>query len=277
MMIIMTFSACRLAELGRMQRPPEADGEPTTIALSTIQKQNQAKRETLVIRRITESALCPVATVLAWLRRTQESPEARLFSVRSRGGELRAMATPDICPRFLRVMRAAGIPDHYTAYSLKHAVVTKLYRMGATDEQVVAYGHWAKGSLTPRKWYNIATLEEEWLGTKLLGQAMGLTESKVQESFTERYLPPTRTVRQAEERASTSEALATPLNTLPRNDEAGDEADLRERDLGAGASSPLRALPPAGAPASTPSEADPTEGTGRQLKCGDLGRSGGDL
>jgi hypothetical protein len=95
--------------------------------------------------------------------------------------------------------------------------------MGATDEQVVAYGHWAKGSLTPRKWYNITTLEEEWLGTKLLAQAMGLTESKAQEKFSATRYSPARTVQQAEQRAHTSEALAIPLDELTKCDEVSDE------------------------------------------------------
>jgi hypothetical protein len=126
------------------------------------------------------------------------------------------MTTPDICSRFLRTLRAAGIPTQYTAYSIKHAVVTKLYRMGATDEQVVAYGHWAKGSATPRKWYNIATLEEEWLGTKLLGEAMGLPEDKTRERFAETHMAPTRTSEQAARHQPACEALATPLPELAK-------------------------------------------------------------
>jgi hypothetical protein len=93
-------------------------------------------------------------------------------------------------------------------------VVTKLYRMGATDEQVVAYGHWAKGSLTPRRWYKIETLEEEWLGAKLLGESMGLKEHNALEKFVHTYMPPVRTPAQADERALAVEALVTPTEQL---------------------------------------------------------------
>jgi integrase len=224
MIIVMIFSACRLVELGRMERPQGATAEAVTIVLPTVQKQSQAKKEQLVVRKIPQTPLCPVGTVLSWLRRSVASPDGLLFHAHPRGGDPRAMKTPDICPRFLRTLRRAGIPSHYTAYSIKHAVVTKLYRMGATDEQVVAYGHWAKGSLTPRKWYNIATLEEEWLGTKLLGESMGISESHAIEKFDSTYVPPARTVARAEARARTAEALATPVEELQQSEESPDRS-----------------------------------------------------
>jgi hypothetical protein len=225
MMLIMAFSACRLAELGRMERPTAAKEDTSVVTLHTILKQRQTQRQQITVRRISRRGLCPVEAVLTWLRRTAAVRRERLFYTEGGHGSRRNMTTPDICPRFLAAMKAAGIPQQYTAYSLKHAVITKLYRMGATDEQVVEYGHWAKGSTTPRKWYNIATLEEEWLGTKLLGQSLGMSEDRIREKFTDRYLPPTRTVRQAEERAATSEALATPLPALNEAREVGEEEE----------------------------------------------------
>jgi hypothetical protein len=122
-------------------------------------------------------------------------------------------------------MKEAKIPPQFTAYSLKHAVVTKLYRMGATDEQVVEYGHWCKGSATPRKWYNIAMLEEEWLGAKLLGESLGLTEDSAREKFVSTYMPPARTREQAEIRAQAAEALATPTEELQKCFEADAEQE----------------------------------------------------
>jgi hypothetical protein len=228
MILIMTFSACRLAELGRMERPTGVKEDATVATLHTVLKQQQTLRQQLVIRRITRTELCPVQTLVAWLRRAPEEEDGLAFHVMQRVNPpgtgyhaLRALRTPDICPKFLKVMQEAGVPPQYTAYSVKHAVITKLYRMGATDEQVVAYGHWAKGSLTPRKWYNIATLEEEWLGAKLLGQCMGLSEESALEKFVDTYMSPARTKEQAEGRAQAAEALATPIVMLQKCGEAG--------------------------------------------------------
>jgi hypothetical protein len=227
MMLIMTFSACRLAELSRMERPAQVEEDATVATLHTVLKQQQTLRQQLVIRRITRAELCPVRTLAAWLHRTPDGGDGLAFHVMGRETPpktgyraLRALRTPDICPKLLRVMQGAGVPAQYTAYSIKHAVVTKLYRMGATDEQVVAYGHWAKGSLTPRRWYNIATLEEEWLGAKLLGQCMGLSEESALEKFVDTYMAPARTEEQAEKRAQAAEALATPTDALQKCGEA---------------------------------------------------------
>jgi integrase len=177
MLIVLIFSACRLAELGRMERPAEEDHQTDTITLHTITKQRQETKQQIIMRRINAAALCPVTTVHAWLKRAPTPSHNRLFyhmqeqppsaSEAEAGRELK---TPDICSRFLRVMRAAGIPTHYTAYSIKHAVVTRLFELGATEEQIGAYGHWAPGSHTAQRWYNIATLDKDWLGAKLVGQ-----------------------------------------------------------------------------------------------------------
>jgi integrase len=167
MLVVMIFSACRLAELGRMERPRDVGVDPTEIVLYTIQKQKQTQREQLVIRRISQTALCPVHTLMAWLRRAPAAPDGFLFYRLGGGGAPRAMTTPYICPRFLKAMKSAGIPNHYTAYSVKHAVVTKLYNLGASDEEVCTYGHWKQGSHTPRQWYYIPTIEQDWLGARI--------------------------------------------------------------------------------------------------------------
>jgi site-specific recombinase XerD len=220
MLLIMIFSACRLAELGRMRRPTVPGGTFTSLALPTILKQKQAEKTQIVIRRVSQPNLCPVAAVLAWLQRSPDAPDGFLFHCLTRIGSgdcvtlHRVMSTADIAPELVGALRAAGIEHPYTAYSVKHAVVTKLYLLGATDEQVVAYGHWARGSLTPRKWYNIATLESEWLGTKLLKETMDIKKPETEEKFAESYLAPTRTEEQAAARADTCEALITPMSTL---------------------------------------------------------------
>ena len=79
------------------------------------------------------------------------------------------------------LMRAAGIPDRYGPYSIKHAVVTKLFARGASDEQVAGFGHWAPGSRVPRLFYNITGADGQWIGTKLIADRPALqTEAALQ-------------------------------------------------------------------------------------------------
>jgi integrase len=232
MILIMVYSACRLAELGRMERPAGYKAGDATMTLTTTLKQRQDMRQQVTVRRISRKELCAVEAAEWWIARAPPTADTRLFHQLERtgieGAEPKAgqpLTTAQIAPRLVKAMRAAGIPPQYTAYSIKPAVVTKLYRMGATDEQVVEYGHWAKGSSTPRKWYNIATVEEEWLGAKLLGETMGLSEESALEKFVSTYMAPARTETQAEERARAAEALATPTTELQKCIEAEQEME----------------------------------------------------
>jgi hypothetical protein len=117
-------------------------------------------------------------------------------------------------------MRAAGVPEHYTAYSVKHAVVTKLFRLGATEEQMNAYGDWAQGSRTARRWYDIATLEKDWLGARLVGELFGKSTNHTLEGFLNDYLPTTTTRRKAEARGPVIEVLTNPAGKPTSEGEA---------------------------------------------------------
>jgi integrase len=164
LLLVMIFSACRLAELARMSRPEPLNRTTLSITLRAVTKQKQAQLQDFVMRRASRPAICPVETLLALLTRTAEPRDGLLFHT-----ELgRPLTRPIIAYQFLKAFAAAGIDSHYTAYSVKHAVVTKLYNLGATDEQVCAYGHWAPGSRTPRQWYYIPVVDKEWLGTHIV-------------------------------------------------------------------------------------------------------------
>jgi hypothetical protein len=90
---------------------------------------------------------------------------------------------------------------------VKHAVVTRLFRLGATEDQVNAYGGWAQGSKTATRWYNIATLEEDWLGAKLVGECFGKDPDEVMEDFLESHALATTTDQEAARRAGELEEV----------------------------------------------------------------------
>jgi hypothetical protein len=65
MMLTMIFSACRLAELARMETPTEKELGGGSIWLHTVTKQHQVAKEVVVLQRVAEPTLCPVTTLLA--------------------------------------------------------------------------------------------------------------------------------------------------------------------------------------------------------------------
>jgi lipoate synthase len=219
MMLIMIFSACRLAELARIELPTDDEITESTIWLHTVTKQKATVRETIVIRTVTESALCPVHATQMWLGRRATMGLGKLFLPSAwhaeRAGPREELRANDIAERFKRVLRCANIPPTYSAYSIKHAVITKLFRAGATDAQVVEFGRWAKNSKTPRTWYNIETLEKDWLGTLVVANMLNKPEDEALESLDAEYLPATRSAEEAEARGAIAKWLYTPLSPPP--------------------------------------------------------------
>jgi hypothetical protein len=231
MMLTMIFSACRLAELARMETPDESALEGKSLWLHTITKQHHSSKETVVLQEVADQVLCPVRTVRSWLGRRRKYGNGTLFvalpKVQAAGGQTwgdrthqdaapaentsRSLRSPEIAAAFVMVMRKAGIDSSYTAYSIKHAVITKLFRAGAPEEQVVEFGRWARNSNTPKKWYNIQTLETEWLGAQLLAGSMSIPRGKAIEGFDAGYLPPTRSAEEAQVRAGAQHWILNPL------------------------------------------------------------------
>jgi hypothetical protein len=215
MMLIMICSACRLAGLARIELPIPTEVTDSTIWLRTVTKQKATVRETVVIRVVTETSLCPVRTTRAWLPRRASLGPGKLFlpsvwhEKHVQTGDM--LKASDIAEKFKAMLRCAGIATTYSAYSIKHAVITKLFRAGATDAQVVDFGRWAKDSKTPRTWYNIETLEKDWLGTLVVANILEQSEDEAMEGLDAQYLPPTRSAEQAGARNAAEKWLCTPL------------------------------------------------------------------
>jgi hypothetical protein len=80
----------------------------------------------------------------------------------------RDLTPGDISEAFKAIMLAAGIPERYNPYTIRHSTVTALFLRGASDEQVAAYGRWAPGSKVPRLFYFIHATDGTWIGKKLI-------------------------------------------------------------------------------------------------------------
>jgi integrase len=117
MMLIMIYSACRLAELGRMERPAGYRAADATMTFTTTLKQRQDMRQQVTIRRISRRELCAVEAAECWLARAPPTADTRLFhQLQCKGtGEAgkeagQPLTTAQIAPKLLKAMRAAGIP-----------------------------------------------------------------------------------------------------------------------------------------------------------------------
>jgi hypothetical protein len=65
--------------------------------------------------------------------------------------------------------REASIPDQYTAYSIRHALITALFDMGVTETQVNAFTGHSNNSHTALS--NYFHLDSKWVGQALIGPA----------------------------------------------------------------------------------------------------------
>jgi hypothetical protein len=96
------------------------------------------------------------------------------------------LQTRDVSAAFHIIMREAGIPDRYPAYSIRHAAVTALFMRGANDEEVAAFGRWARGSRVPRLFYFIHATDGTWMGERLLREQPALKDEFLRLRGTER-------------------------------------------------------------------------------------------
>jgi site-specific recombinase XerD len=164
MLLTMIFSLCRLEEIARM-RAASRQQDTDAFVLVMTQKQSQDQMQMVPLRTLECAETCPVRALQEWAARGHGRPPGYLFLDWRTG---RKWTRNRISNMFLRVMHASRIPAFYGAYSIKHATVTALSRRGATMEQIIAAGRWAPGSRTPQQYYDIPTLDHEWLGNLLV-------------------------------------------------------------------------------------------------------------
>jgi hypothetical protein len=190
LLLFMVFAASRPVELARMESPDPRDVGVEEARLRAIPKQRGGERTSVIIHKVSIASLCPLEALKEWLQRRGDSTSPRLFTRETRTvaaakrsttpsprtGRYRELTTTNIRAAFKSLMLAAGIPERYKPYSIRHAVVTALFRRGASDEEVVAYGRWAPGSRVPRIFYFIHGTDGTWIGEKLLAEQPSLRD-----------------------------------------------------------------------------------------------------
>jgi integrase len=168
MLTLMIYTACRLAEISRAEQS-ETQEEEDCFALTTVTKQKQAVTQALRVYRVQDRAVCPVRTLQAWAERREHlnPPRHFFFNLTTRAH----MRQAEVSAAFQRVMRQAGIPARFTGYSVKHAVITKLYRLGTPEEQITHFGRWKPGSTVPRTFYYVGATRPQWPGSGISAPA----------------------------------------------------------------------------------------------------------
>jgi hypothetical protein len=191
MLLFMIFAASRPVELARMETPDPKDVGPDEARVRAIPKQRGNERTSVVIHRVSTATLCPLQALKEWLRRRGDQASPQLFTreVQRSARAARTSRQEDASPlpnlyqaltstyiraEFKKMMLSAGIPGRYPPYSIRHAVVTALFARGASDEEVVAYGRWSRGSRVPRLFYFIHATDGAWIGEKLLAEQPAL-------------------------------------------------------------------------------------------------------
>jgi site-specific recombinase XerD len=176
MILLMIYSACRLAEISRVT-PPDTQPEKDSFVAHTIMKQKQAFIQPLRVYALPDWKVCPVRALKAWsVRRQRLHPPQHVFFFNLRTH--RHVKQTAVSTAFRAWMTRAKVPDRFKGYSVKHAVITKLFRLGVPEEQIISFGRWKAGSSVPRTYYYIAATKREWPGGKILAPAPWTEQAK---------------------------------------------------------------------------------------------------
>jgi hypothetical protein len=160
--LVMVFSVCRFPELTRLSVDPLSISADR-LTILTVTKTALDGQTPITLRPLDNVTICPVATVRAWLSKTDECGTP-LFVDPTTREPLKARRIGDIVRG---VFERADIPPIYGSYSIKHSVVSFLFNSGVEEWRINEFGRWAPGSHTAATFYRVASNDEEWLGYKI--------------------------------------------------------------------------------------------------------------
>ncbi|KAH7829054.1 uncharacterized protein MONOS_12288 [Monocercomonoides exilis] len=157
LILTMIFGALRPAELERMRRGT------TILKEDLVQTQVQTKTsggETVkvIINKHPNQRIDAVAALQRWIDYTKTSfrDEHVWFDIRER----QPANLQRIKVEFVAVLRENGIPDTFTAYSIRHAVIMHLARQQEEDWKAInACARWAPGSRVAQEYYTVLPVQ----------------------------------------------------------------------------------------------------------------------
>ncbi|KAH7816595.1 uncharacterized protein MONOS_5863 [Monocercomonoides exilis] len=174
LILTLIFGALRPAELERMRRGI------TILRDDLVQTQVQTKTsggETVkvIINKHPNPRIDAVVALQRWMDyiKTTFRDEHVWFDLRGR----QPANLQRIKEELVAVLRENGIPDTFTAYSIRHAVITHLARQQAADWKAInAYARWAPGSRVAQEYYTVLPVQDTRWILETIGGPVPLAE-----------------------------------------------------------------------------------------------------
>jgi hypothetical protein len=167
--LFMVFIPCRPVGMWRMDVSGERWAEDgLSVEVPAREKTNHGKEVTmLAIRQGTVPNLCPLKAY----KRLKEGARARETGGALWCSEQGALyKQPSFISRLIKaLLMAAGVPAHFPAYSVRHALIIFLFALGWSEIRVNAFTGHSNNSHTAVTHY--FHLDEKWLG-KEIGRAV---------------------------------------------------------------------------------------------------------
>jgi integrase len=182
--LFMIFVPCRPIGMLRMNPRSETwDEDARTVEVTTQEKTNRGRdRTAAVIRAINIPQLCPLSHYKLLKARAEELGHRDTLWVSDAGKPFGQSAI--ICKLLLSLLRQAGIPEKFTAYSIRHALITALFELGFQETQVNAYtGHSNRSHTAVSSYFH---LDNKWVGRSLIhGEGEAPKNPRVQATIEE--------------------------------------------------------------------------------------------
>ncbi|KAH7828320.1 putative Phage integrase family [Monocercomonoides exilis] len=162
LILTMIFGALRPAELERMRR------ETTTFKDNSIQTQVRTKTSggeiiKVIIRKHPNPRIDAVEALQHWMDYTKTTfkSEHVWFDIK----EMQPASLQKIKEELTAILRENEIPESFTAYSIRHAVITHLARQEGADWKAInAYARWAPGSRVGQEYYTVLPVQDtNWI------------------------------------------------------------------------------------------------------------------
>jgi site-specific recombinase XerC len=172
---LMIFVPCRpIALIRNDPRTAKYDPDGKSITVMAQEKMDFGRGRTmLVLRDIPDPAFSPMRHFISLHDRARRLNCEEALFCSERGFPYKR---PDVISKALKaLLAAAGIPNVYLPYSIRHALINELYAAGLDEKQVNAYtGHSHNYHTTLEFYYH---LDKQWVGNQLAAQANTLPET----------------------------------------------------------------------------------------------------
>ena len=167
--LFMVFIPCRPVAMLRMDVDRAVwRAEEQILVVPSREKTDKGRGSTeLAIRQMKDEQLCPLHAFRLLRQRAQRLGSGSCLFCSDDGSPYKQ--TSSISKLLRQLMTAAGIPERFVAYSIRHALITALFNAGLGEEEVNAYtGHSQNAHTASTSYFH---LNSQWIGHALASTA----------------------------------------------------------------------------------------------------------